>query len=68
MQLHISTNRKACLFNTMKKHYCSECKFFKFEDSEGLGWCEQLEEADVNCEDEACVEFEEDNLNELDYD
>ena len=52
----------------MKKHYCSECKFFKFEDSEGLGWCEQLEEADVNCKDEACVEFEENKLNELDYD
>ena len=52
----------------MKKRYCSECKFFKYEDSEGLGWCELLEEADVSCEDEACVEFEEDKLNELDYD
>ena len=52
----------------MKKRYCSECVFFKFEDSEGLGFCELLEEADVSCEDEACVEFEEDKLNEYDYD
>lgn len=52
----------------MKKRYCSECKFFKYEDSCGLGYCEQWEEADVSCKDEACVEFEEDKLNELDYD
>lgn len=56
------------IYQTMKKRYFSECVFFKFEDSEGLGWCELLEEADVSCEDEACVEFEENKLNELDYD
>lgn len=56
------------IYQTIKKRYCSECVFFKFEDSEGLGWCELLEEADVSCEDEACVEFEENKLNELDYD
>ena len=52
----------------MKKRYCSECKFFKYEDSGGLGYCDLWEEADVGRKDEACVEFEEDKLNELDYD
>ena len=51
----------------MKKNYCGECVHLKFEDSEGYGWCDLLEEADVSCEDEACVEFEEDELNELHY-
>lgn len=60
----------ACFISnaTKKKRYCSECAFFKYEDAEGYGWCELLEEADVSCEDEACVEFEEDKLNEYDYD
>ena len=51
----------------MKKRYCGECVHLKFEDSEGYGWCDLLEEADVNCGDEACVEFEESEINELDY-
>lgn len=51
----------------MKKRHCGECKYLKFEDSEGLGWCSLLEEADVSCDDEACVEFEESEIKELDY-
>ena len=51
----------------MKKRYCGECVHWKFEDWEGYGWCDLLEEADVNCGDEACVEFEESEINELDY-
>lgn len=39
----------------------------KFEDAEGYGWCSLLEEADVNVKDEACVEFEEEEIKELDY-
>ena len=50
-----------------KKKYCNECAFFKYEDAEGYGWCELLEEADVNCEDEACVEFEESESKDMDY-
>ena len=49
--------------NTMKS-YCGKCEFFKFEDADGLGWCSLWEESDVSCEDEACVEFQED---EVDY-
>lgn len=44
------------------KNYCSECIFFKYEDSDGFGWCELWEECDVNCKDEACVEFQEKNI------
>ena len=50
-----------------KKRYCNECAFFKYEDAEGYGWCELLEEADVNCKDEACVEFEESEIKDIDY-
>lgn len=39
------------------KTYCNECKWFKYLDADGFGWCEQWEEADVNSGDEACVEF-----------
>lgn len=46
------------------KNYCSECKFFKYEDSDGLGYCELWQESDVSCKDEACVEFQKD---EVDY-
>lgn len=57
VQHHFSTKRKICFFyfsKTMgKKRYCNECAFFKYEDWEGLGWCELLEEADVSCDDEA---------------
>lgn len=50
-----------------KKDYCGECKYLKFEDAQGYGWCSLLEEADVNVKDEACVEFENREINELDY-
>lgn len=56
----LARNGRLVFYQTMKKRYCSECVFFKFEDSEGLGWCELLEEA--------CVEFEENKRNEYDYD
>ena len=49
--------------NTMKS-YCGKCEFFKFEDADGLGWCSLWEESDVSREDEACVEYQED---EVDY-
>ena len=51
----------------MKKRYCSDCRFFKYEDAEGYGYCDLMEAADVNCEDEACVGFEEKEFNEMDY-
>ena len=41
--------------------------FFKYEDAEGLGWCDLLEESDVSVQDEACVEFEPDDANEIEY-
>lgn len=40
-----------------KKKYCGACIHFRYEDSEGYGWCDQWEEADVSCKDEACCEF-----------
>jgi len=59
----------ACFFiaKTMKKKKCGECKWLKFVDAEGDGWCEQWEESDVNVSDEACCEFEEREENESDY-
>lgn len=51
----------------MKKRYCGECKYLKFEDADGFGWCSLFEEADVNTADEACVEFEESETKDLDY-
>ena len=59
----------ACFFITkaMKKKYCGECAYLKFEDAEGYGWCSLLEEADVHKEDEACVEFEESETKDMDY-
>ena len=50
-----------------KKRYCGECKYLKYEDSYGDGWCSLLEEADVNTADEACVEFEESETKDLNY-
>ena len=50
-----------------KKRCCKECAFFKYKDAEGYGWRELLEEADVNCEDEACVEFEESESKDMEY-
>lgn len=43
----------------MKKKYCGMCSHLKYEDADGLGWCEQWEESDVDCGDEACCEFNE---------
>ena len=51
----------------MGKVRCGECKFLKYEDAEGYGWCSLLEEADVSCKDEACVEFEETESKDEDY-
>ena len=42
------------------KEHCGECKFLKFVDGDGMGYCDLLEEADVCVTDEACVEFIED--------
>lgn len=41
----------------MRKKYCGMCSHLKYEDADGLGWCEQWEESDVGCDDGACVEF-----------
>ena len=43
----------------MKKKYCGMCSHLKYEDADGLGWCEQWEESDGDCGDEACCEFNE---------
>lgn len=39
----------------------------KYEDSYGDGWCDLLEESDVNTADEACVEFEESQIKDISY-
>lgn len=49
------------------KSYCGKCSFFKYEDADGLGWCSLWEESDVSCKDEACVEYEESETKDLDY-
>lgn len=41
----------------MKKVYCSDCRFFKYEDVQGFGYCELWEYDDVSSHDEACVEI-----------
>ena len=46
----------------MNKIYCADCKYFKYEDAEGFGWCDLLEEADVHRCDDACVEYEEKDI------
>ena len=46
---------------------CGKCIHFKYEDSEGYGWCDLLEEADVERTDKACVEYEEDKHIDYDY-
>ena len=51
----------------MKKQYCGQCIHFRYEDSDGLGWCELWETADTSCEDEACVEFEKDKVEDMEY-
>ena len=40
------------------KNYCGECERMKYEDGTGFGWCDVFD-FDVECEEEACVEFEE---------
>ena len=51
----------------MKKKHCGDCIFLKYVDVCGDGYCEQLEEADVNVNDEACVLIEEKESKNLDY-
>lgn len=51
----------------MKKKYCGDCIFLKYVDVCGDGYCEQLEEADVNVSDEACVLIEEKESKNLEY-
>lgn len=41
----------------MKKDRCGQCRCFKYEDADGLGYCDLWEETDVSREDAACVEF-----------
>jgi hypothetical protein len=43
----------------MKKQYCGSCIHLKYEDADGLGYCELWQESDVSVEDEDCVEHEE---------
>jgi hypothetical protein len=59
----------ACFFITkaMKKKHCGDCIFLKYVDVCGDGYCEQLEEADVNVNDEACVLIEEKESKNLEY-
>ena len=52
----------------MKKVKCGECRFFKYEDADGYGWCELMEEADVHCNDEDCVNCEENEKEDVCYD
>ena len=56
---HKGRKFRALFFDMGKKQYCGECKYLKYEDAEGYGWCELMEEADVNVQDEACVHMEE---------
>ena len=70
VQLHISTKREVCFLfisKTMKKKHCGDCIFLKYVDVCGDGYCEQLEEADVNVNDEACVLIEEKETKDMDY-
>lgn len=51
----------------MKKKHCGDCIFLKYIDHLGDGYCELLQEADVNVNDEACVLIEEKESKNLDY-
>ena len=51
----------------MKKKYCGECAFLKYVDMCGDGYCELLQEADVNVNDEASVLIEEKESKNLEY-
>ena len=51
----------------MKKKCCGDCIFLKYVDVCGDGYCEQLEEADVNVNEEACVLIEEKESKNLEY-
>ena len=50
--------RGLLFFNAMKKLRCVDCRCFKYEDSDGLGFCDKWEESDISRDDDACVEFE----------
>lgn len=69
MQHHFSMKLEVCFFisRTMKKKYCGDCIFLKYVDVCGDGYCEQLEEADVNVNDEAYVLIEEKESKNLEY-
>lgn len=51
----------------MKKKHCGDCIFLKYVDACGDGYCELLGETDVSVNDEACVEFEESETKDMDY-
>ena len=51
-------NQGSFIFNAMKKLRCVDCRCFKYEDSDGLGFCDKWEESDISRDDDACVEFE----------
>ena len=51
----------------MKKKYYGDCIFLKYVDVCGDGYCERLEESDVNVNDEACVLIEEKESKNLEY-
>ena len=51
----------------MEKKHCGDCIFLKYIDVCGDGYCDQLEEADVNVADEACVLIEEKETKDLEY-
>lgn len=51
----------------MKKKHCGDCIFLKYVDACGDGYCEQMEEADVNVNDEACVLIEGSETKDEDY-
>lgn len=46
------------------KEHCGECKYLKYVDGDGLGYCELLQECDVCVTDEACVNYVEDTSEE----
>ena len=51
----------------MKKKHCGDCIFLKYVDVCGDGYCELLQEADVNVNDEACVFIEEKEIKDMEY-
>lgn len=47
----------------MKKEYCRNCSHKLYEDGSGVAWREVFE-IDIEVKDEACVEFEENEMEE----